>query len=182
MEKNLRVVSPPAWPEDKLFRYLDTVGDGNGTKNANGNYSVTSDDFKITPPAGERYAISRMIVEVEDTSGMQAEEYGNLGAALTNGIQVLVVDDGDTTILDLTDGEAIKTNAGWGSHCYDVALKSWGAGDELLLARWTFARTGSRLLLESGYSLLVRLNDDFTGLVGHYFFVNGIRYDKGTWN
>src|SRR4030067_28921 len=35
--------------EEMLFRYLDTVGDGSGTKTANGNYSVTPQNFLIKP-------------------------------------------------------------------------------------------------------------------------------------
>ncbi len=105
---------------------------------------------------------------------MQAEEYGNLGAALTNGITVRLQDSGGT-VLDLTDGLPVKTNAGWGQLCYDVDLKSWGAGNELLLVRWTFERAGQPLRLEGEDSgrLEVVLNDDFTGLLAHTFQVQG---------
>ena len=40
-----------------LFRFLDTVGDGTGAKNAIGNYSVAAEQFKIIAPANTRYAI-----------------------------------------------------------------------------------------------------------------------------
>lgn len=159
-------------------RYLDTNGIGTGTKNANGDYSTVSDIFYIQPPAGTQYEINRMIVEIEDTAGFQAEEYGNLGAALTNGITVRE-QNGDGTVIDLTDGIPIKTNAGWGALCYDVDLKTWGAGDEVLLVRWTFATAGNPLFLngDSLDRLEVILNDNFTGLVEHYFLVQGIEVD-----
>ncbi len=160
--------------EDALYRYLDTNGNGTGTKQATGNYATVSDIFYIQPPAAVDYFITRLVIGVEDTTGMQAEEYGNLGAALTNGITVRLQDSGGT-VLDLTDGLPVKTNAGWGQLCYDVDLKSWGAGNELLLVRWTFERAGQPLRLEGEDSgrLEVVLNDDFTGLLAHTFQVQG---------
>lgn len=151
-------------------RYLDTNGDGTGTKNANGNYSSAAETFYIDGPL----TITRMIVSVEDTGGMQAEEYGNLGTALTNGITIDIDSGGlDNELVDLTDGEPIKTNAGWGQLCYDVDLKSWGAGDDLLVVRWTFDKSGAPIKLGDDDRLEITLNDDFSGLIGHYFLVQG---------
>lgn len=152
-----------------LSRYLDTNGDGTGTKNANGNYSVTPEQFYIDGPC----TLTRMIVMIEDTAGMQAEEYGNLGVALTNGVTITIDRSGlDNNAVNLTDGLPIKTNAEWGRLCYDVDVKSWGAGDEVFLARWTFANA-EPIKLGDGDRLEVTLNDDFTGLIEHYFKVQG---------
>lgn len=159
-------------PDKQIFRFLDTNGDGSGTTNAIGDYSLGVEEFYIQPPAPDAYMISRMIVCIEDTASMRAERYGNLAAALTNGIQVFV-DDGTTEILDLVDNDPVKTNAGWGRHCYDADVKSWGAGDELLLVRWTFEKSGHPILLESAHRLVVSCNDDLTGLVAHNFQVQG---------
>lgn len=156
-----------------LSRYLDTNGNGTGTKNANGDYSGAVEEFYIEAQAGENLEIARMIVSVEDTGGMQAQEYGNLGSALTNGIEVKVLNEHDTVIMDLTDGIPIKTNAQWGIICYDVDVKSWGAGNSLLLVRWTFAKSGQLIYLEEGQKLVVYLNDDLDGLLFHYFMVQG---------
>lgn len=161
-------------PDRFIYRRLDAVGDGTGTKSAVGDYSLAAQDFKITAPSAHQYEISRMIVSVEDTAGFQAAEYGNLGAALTNGISVLVTDAADATIIDLTDGAPVKTNAQWSSLCYDADLKTWGSGNELLAVRWTFAKAGAPIRLKPGQSLVARLNDDFTGLVGHTFEVQGL--------
>lgn len=161
--------------EGLIVRALDTDGDGGGTKNANGDYSSAAEIFFIQPPSGVSYNIARMIISVEDTNGMQAEEYGNLGVALSNGIQVRVQDD-TGTVLDLTDALVVTANAHWGRLCYDVDIKTWGAGNEILIARWTFARFGvDGLLLRGSYNerLEVVLNDNLTGLIAHYFFVNG---------
>lgn len=157
-----------------LFRHLDTNGDGTGTIVANGNYSGAAEIFYIQPGAGEIYRLQRMIVSLEDTNGFSAQEYGNLGSALTNGITVRVQNDSGT-VYELTDGDPVKTNAKWGAFCYDVDLKTWGAGDEFLLVRWTFSRTGQpmRLVGDNNERLEVVLNDDFSGLVDQTFIVQG---------
>ena len=161
-----------------LSRYLDTNGDGTGTKDAIGNYSGAVEEFYIQPGATEVFHILRMIVSIEDTTGMQPEEYGNLGNALSNGVSVGYEVDGVEAV-DLTDGLPIKTNAQWGSLCYDVDVKNWGntPTDELVVVRWTFARSGTNIRL-SGFNatpdrLVVSLNDSLIGLVAHRFLVQG---------
>jgi hypothetical protein len=164
-----------------LYRYLDTSGTGIGAKNANLDFDAVPLNYKIAPPAGTIYRIARMIVTVEDTSGFQAQEYGNTGGALANGIQVRI-HNGSSTVLDLTDGIPITKNAEWGSTCYDVDLKTWGAGNEFLVARWTFTKAGEYLRLDGDASeeLQLVLTDDMTGLIGHYFFVQGYEESSAT--
>lgn len=158
-----------------ISQFLDTVGDGSGTINANGDYSSAAEEFLISPAAETdkriAYKIYRMVISAEDTNGMQAQEYGNLGAALTNGVTI-VHDDGSMTITNLTP-TPIKTNALWGSYCYDVDVKSWGSGNELLVVRWTFSKSGAPITLANNERLVVGLNDDFSGLISHGFMVQG---------
>ena len=157
-----------------ISRFLDTNGDGSGTKNANGDYSGTGlgEEIFWFDPESQYVDIARMIVTLEDTSGFQAQEYGNLGGALTNGIQARIQDD-TGTIVDLTDSETIKTNAGWTAFCYDADVKTWGAGNELLTVRWTFSKSGQFIKLHGDQRFEIVLNDDFSGLIGHYFLVQG---------
>jgi hypothetical protein len=158
-----------------ISRMLDTNGNGTGTKSALGNYTSAAEEFYIQPPEGEQYRLTRMIVSVADTPAMQAEEYGNLGAALTNGITVSV-HNSQGLLYDLTDPAfPVKTNAGWAYMCYDAQMLTWGAGDELLVARFTFLKSGAPVVLRSweGEKLVVTLNDNFTGLIAHSFLVQG---------
>ena len=159
-----------------LFRLLDTNGDGSGTTNAIGDYDPTAEIFYIQPPAGTVYRIARMIVHAEDGPSMTAEEYGNLGSALTNGIAVRVQDDSGT-IVSLTDDFLIKSNAHWAAMCFDADVKTWGVtpSNELLAVRWTFTKAGQYIRLDGDNNerLEVLLNDEFDGLVSHYFFVQG---------
>ena len=160
--------------EELIFRNMDTNGDGTGTKNANGNYG-TPDDFYFQSP----YAVElhRMIIPIGDTAGMTAEEYGNLGAALTNGWELKVKTAADVVKLDLTDGIPIKSNAEVGRVCFDVDLKDFGTTptNEILLARWTFTRCGSPLILDPLDKLVITFSDNLTGLLTHYFMVQGLR-------
>jgi hypothetical protein len=157
-----------------ISAFADTNGDGTGTKNAIGNYSGAQEIFYVQPPVGTVYRVHRMLISLEDTAGMQAQEYGNLGAALTNGVQIRV--QGDTgTLTDLTDGVPVKTNAHWGRMCYDVDVKSWGSGNELLCVRWTFAKSGAAIVLDGSRHerIEILLDDSFAGLLSQYFLIQG---------
>jgi hypothetical protein len=170
-----RITGQGFYGSNTLFsRFADTNGNGTGTKNANGDYSSSAEVFYLQPPAGVAYRVHRMIVSLEDTTGMTAQEYGNLAAALGNGVEIMVKDDSGT-VADLTDGIPVKTNAQWGRMCYDVDVKTWGQGDELLVARWTFAKSGAAIVLNGNHNgrIEVLLNDDLRGLISHYFLVQG---------
>ncbi len=164
-----------------LSRYLDTDGDGTGTKNAvGGTYTATPEEFYIQAQGGDRLSIARMIISIEDGSGVKPELYG-AGAALTVGITVKVLSSTGAVIMDLTDGVPIKTNALWGSLCYDVDSKSWGntPTDELVVVRWTFSKSGRPIILEDGQKLVVLLSDDMDHLINHYFLVQGFYENRG---
>jgi len=68
-------------------QYLSTDGDGTGTIEATGNYSVTKGYFSIQPPANQVYVITRMNVIIRDTS-ITAEKYGGIASGLTNGLRI----------------------------------------------------------------------------------------------
>jgi len=156
-----------------LSRYLDTAGNGTGTKNAVGNYAGAVEEFYIEPGAGECFNLTRLIVTIEDAGGGTAQEYGNIGAALTNGIEVIVENEDGTTIMDLTDGVPVKSNGDWARLCYDVNWLDKGSGNDYITVRWTFAKSGSDITLEEGQRLTVQLNDSLVGLITHYFLVQG---------
>ncbi|MEW8418209.1 MAG: hypothetical protein AB2669_21375 [Candidatus Thiodiazotropha endolucinida] len=109
-------------PQNRIYQYLDTNGDGTGTTNAIANYTGGT-EFLIAPGAAYTYGLYRMLVTIKDASGGSADEYGNLGSALTTGIKLAVIDSSDNELLDLTAGIPIKTNSEWGSCCYDLSKK-----------------------------------------------------------
>jgi hypothetical protein len=161
-----------------VSRFADTVGDGTGSKNANGNYATTAETFYLEAGANEVVNIARMLVTVEDSTGMDATKYGN-NITLTNGISVHCEGPDAVKMFDLTDPDVpIKTNAEWGMYCHDASLKTWGSGNDLLLVRWTFERSGTPVQLHPGDKLIITLNDNFTGLVAHRFLLQGMIYSK----
>ena len=156
--------------QDNFYRYLTSDGRYDGGKQATGDHTPAR--FYVGSP-GRVITINRLIVHISDAANPSSDEYGNLGAALTNGIAVNVKDVSGTVVLDLTDALPIKTNADWGRVCYDVQLTSFGAGNDFIQVRWTFAKSGRPLTLPPGYTFGVDLNDDFTGLDGHTFMAQG---------
>lgn len=163
---------------DILFgEYASTDGHGGGTTNWNGDYSSTAMSALVKPPTGTEFVVHRLIATFEDTTGMQAQEYGNLGAALTNGIAIKVYttagNAGKIETMDLTDGLPIKTNAHWSRISYDVDIKTWGAGNELLVCRYTFARHGKGIHLNADDEIAIEFNDDLRGLLSHHFLFQG---------
>ena len=156
---------------EPLFRFLDTAGNGTGTKDAIGDYS-SGQKFWIGPPAGKCYVLHRCIVQIRDTANPSADGYGNL-AALTNGIEPSVTINGTKT--DLSDGLTVKTNATWGRVCFDVKLDAFGSGNDFISVRWTFSKSGQPFILYGDDSdrFDMLLQDNLTGLVGHTFQVQG---------
>jgi len=151
-------------------RYLDTNGDGTGTKTANGNYAAAAEEFYIQPAEWQTLSLARLIVYAEDTGGMDNGSYGN-GITLTNGIRVILTKDGVDT--DLDGGLAIKSNGQWKRLCYDEHIDSAGSGNDSMAVRWTFTKAGQELKISGSDKLRVILNDDFTGLIDHTFLVQG---------
>jgi len=157
--------------QKEVYRMLDTAGDGTGTTNASGDYSATVTDFYITDPNTPFY-IHRMLIQVEDAGAFATSGYGAL-AGLSTGIDVLQLDPSGNIQVSYTDSHLIKSNNDWARKCYDVKLENWATGNGAIHVRWTFARSGEPIRIAKDYSFVVRLNDNFTGLVTHYFMVEG---------
>ncbi len=160
-----------------LFQYLDKDGDGTGTKQATEDYSDSGlglTKFFIKPPANQIYVIERMIIYIQDAIVWQADHYGKLGTALTNGISVLIRSN-KAAPYDLTAGIPITTNGGWKRVCHDAPPSGFGAGDDNISVRWTFRHSGRPIVLRGsrGEQLDADLNDDLSGLSEHTFHCQG---------
>ena len=164
--------------ETTFYRYMDTIGDGSGNKNFNGDYSLAAEQAILKPPVGMVMECERMLVSLHASKGMTVQIYGS-DVALTNGIQIKTADDiGD--LKNITDSVPIKKNADWGALCYDVDFKTWGTGNEELLVRFTFSKAGKPIRLDGnrGEKLIVGLFDDHSGSIEHKFQVQGIEYKR----
>jgi hypothetical protein len=161
-------------PDPHLYRYLDTNGNGTGTKNATGNYSGGATDFYIQPPAGKVFLIESILFFIEDTGTLDSGGYG-AATALTNGLLVRVTSSADVVETDLLDGVPIKSNGDFGAHMWNLEPFSFGTGNDFIHARWNFEESsGSPIYLHDQEKLKVTLEDNFSGLVSHRFMVQGI--------
>ncbi len=158
-----------------IFSKYATFG---GEAQVRADYSSSPADFIIECP--EPYSsleVFRVIVFLEDIKPLMLDNYGSsIAGGLTNGITVLVAGD-PGTIVDLTDGHPIKTNADWGKVAYDMNMKDWfPSGNQIMVARWTFAKAGEPLILHRPHNdkLVFRVNDDMSTLIQHTFLVQGV--------
>lgn len=166
--------TPPAYSAPTLqqststpfWRFLDTVGDGTGTKKATGTY--TSTQFYLQPPAGAVFDVSRLVVSVEDAAVITNSLYG--GVTITNGVVIRRVSG--STVITLTDGITIANNLSWRRYC--AVTQTTGQAINQLQAVCDFA-VPVRLSGDKSERLEVLLQDDFSGLDGHYFVAEGYR-------
>jgi hypothetical protein len=165
--------------KEPIFRHLTDDGlAGDGTNFlANVNGSVTPVPFWYGPASTERTAVHRLIVEIEDNATITADNYGGV-SALTNGITVKVIQGNESTgvvVTDLLDGDPIKNHVNWAAHCYDVTEHTYGSGNNFVVVRWTFAKSGRPLILDGRINekLVVTVNDDLSTLVDHQFQIQG---------
>ena len=160
---------------DNFFRYADLTGDGTGATDAAVNGAITPQVFKLQPRTGEKaLLVHRLIINVIDFGTFDSGSYGN-AISLTNGVDIKVHNASDDAVLvDLLDGNPIITNVDWGGVCYDIALSTFGTGNERLGARWTFEKSGAPLRITETMYLAVTINDDMTGLIKQTFMFQGM--------
>jgi len=148
----------------RVRRFLDTTGDGTGTKNAGVNGSSTPVIHRIRPAAGETIYLSDLFVSFTAAAQLVADGYGDL-AALTNGIKVEVVSvnsAGDVTVEeDLLDGLTIKSHDHWGRY-----LGENSGGHPLIIRGVSDVPDGYR-------ELRVTIQDDLSTMDEHYFLARG---------
>jgi hypothetical protein len=156
-----------------LFRYLDTNGDGSGTKNAVGDYSSVDTPFFIaSSDAHGTFVINRMMIYVEDSGGSPSlATYGGL-TALSDGMLVRIIRR-NGSVYDLLGGLTIKRNSDWQRTCYDVDIATFPAGNNYVHARWTFSRSGWPVVLQPLDKLEVVARDNMSAYVEHYFLIQG---------
>lgn len=152
-----------------VFRYLDTVGDGSGLKNAVQDYSSTPGRFLIKPAENEIYLLHHLIINLEVVATIDNSGFGRFTAPLTNGISVRLRDKDDNIIVDLTDGVPMQTTFDIGKYATDAVIHNFGEANDLWVVKWDLTDSGQPLIVdgrpEYGHSLNVELADDFSSEV-----------------
>lgn len=162
-------------PGTPFSQFLSTGGDGTGQTNANGDYSTEAAEFLIRP--NERTGILyvwRILITVRDGAPFNASGYGGIGAGLNNGVSLLWQRRGEL-VNDFMDGVPVKANADYARQMCNLQISSFGAGDDYLAAICQMSGFGKPVTLDpsKGDTLGITFTDDLSGLVQHYFLVQG---------
>jgi hypothetical protein len=152
-----------------MSRFLDVVGDGTGSTEANVDGSITPVDFHYFVPDGHTLLIYRLIVWIKDTGSLDADNYGN-GLQLTNGILGGKTDAlGNFLVRPSTLQTPVKTNGDWAAFSFNINYLDAGNTDNVMVARYTYTEDGAPLMFEENTAYTIRIGDDLTPLTGHRF-------------
>ncbi len=156
------IVEPAGEVAVALAAYLRTSG---ASESGAADFSSSAGTFFVAPDEGEIYRIDSLVVQMRAPSGQTCDpgKYGHL-TALTAGVLLRVWDEDDGLLLDITDGQSIKTNDDW------AMLGETVLGARALTCRIRFPVP---LRLEFGERLEVTLQENLSTLERHVFFALG---------
>ena len=150
--------------------FLTESGNGTGTRNFNNNYSVTAKD--IYYQAVTTFQLYSMQFSLTDAGQFAYDGYAS-NVALTNGVKFFFKAAGMAEV-PLFNGVAVKTNADYEAMCSQYDTTSWGGSAQTAVVHIHFLeQCGCPLTLKTGDRIIIRLNDNFTGITTHVFAVGG---------
>jgi len=155
---------------DILFRYLDSVGNGSGTKDM----GTTVDEYFIKPPAGFIYVIDKLRIAVVDNAVLVPSGFGGAAALVTGCLMKLQAAGSEIVdILDLLDGTPLK-NHGELSALGILEIQD-GAASCFVQCEVDYARDGAPLRLDGDRDerIMFKVQDDLSGYVSVYVSVTG---------
>ena len=150
-------------------RFAHDSRDVFSTVNANGNYSGAPVAFILRPFEFELFEVNALAVHIQDTGRFDNTKYGT-DIDLANGISVVGIKNGVET--DLTVQKKIFTNTDWKIYSRKMKKSTYGAGDDAMFFLYEIEEAlGEPFILDgsNGDRIEIRLNDDLTGLNGHFF-------------
>lgn len=155
--------------------FCSTTGNSTGTFNAIGNYSGAATDFYVESVS--RYEVHSLLVNVTSGANFHQSDYGSLAApTIANGVKLFVKPLGAAEI-PLLSGYAVKTNSDWTLLTRDTILTSFAGTSQTLVANFNITEDyGKPIMLELGDRFIIRLQDNFTGLINNTFGLRGILF------
>ncbi len=164
----------PPLPLGRPFRFFLTAsGDGLGANNHNGNYTVPTDFFYIST---SRFDIHSIVIMVSDAASFGQTDYGAIASGLLNGVTFWVNIPGTGDVRLLTP-DPIKFNYDWYTVTEHASITTFsGSAQTLVISFEIMNDFGIPLTLFTGWKFIVRLNDNFTGLLRHTFHLRGTKY------
>ncbi len=91
-----------------LFRFLDSVGNGTGSKTMVANFAGAATSYKVLVPAGKIYVLTQFVIHISGTGTYSAVNFGGI-SGLTNGVLLNIKMNGN--IGPLVDNVPIKDNS-----------------------------------------------------------------------
>jgi hypothetical protein len=179
-EGELNVVVHPHPPRDEQIvarPYRERFADSTPSTSMAVDGSTTPVEFFVSPSANFDSYVKTLSFQIGDAGGLRLDHFGGLGAALGTGVELLYVtqDIGEATIHD-----GIKTNLefirlgldtfpiGDTTNAFQAETQGGGSEDSYLptidLARLFGLQYGIRLRKGSNDKIIVRINDNLTGL------------------
>ena len=161
--------------------FLGDAGLNSGSISPIGDFSVTPDDFFYEIPSGKTFLLKTLVIYIEDgNNSFQSGDYGGI-SALTNGIDILISIDGvESSILA---GVFIKKNTDFSKHGSPLVPLTFGTGNESGMSKVNIVELAGVMIPLNGDNttpdrIIVRVNDDFSGLIDHSFKVLGPLIDN----
>ena len=156
-----------------FLQALSTNGDETGVTNMVGNYSATPTNFFAAPPAGTRYKVYELKILIAANGALNMIDYGQIGGGLTNGITIQFNVNG----VLYSGGVKVFQNWGWAG-ITNINVTTFAGTRQTLEAKVNFPEEyGYHLMLDGdqGDFYQLRLNDDFSTLIGHQAWIRGTR-------
>ena len=161
--------------------FLGDAGLNSGSISPIGDFSVTPDDFFYEIPSGKTFLLKTLVIYIEDgNNSFQSGDYGGI-SALTNGIDILISIDGvESSILA---GVFIKKNTDFSKHGSPLVPLTFGTGNESGMSKVNIVELAGVMIPLNGDNatpdrIIVRVSDDFSGLIDHSFKVLGPLIDN----
>jgi hypothetical protein len=157
----------------ELYYKLFKTAAGSPEMNVDGSTPV---NFTVTGVSTGPVIIERINFSMTDIA-MSYGDFGGLGDALTNGLEIKVFDGGNNELLDFTDGINIKANEDFTllAGVDAAAITELGQGEDFLPVRWTIGKSGAPLILNTTDYIRIKVQDDISGLLVFRAMAQGVK-------
>lgn len=153
-------------------KFLTASFDGLGNYNLNGNYAVpTSFGYTADTP----YQLHSLLIAITDNTSFNALDYGAITDGLVNGVSLWFRAAGQTPV-PLVFSNPVKRNYEWLSHVAGTSLTTFAGNTQTLTVPLDIVSDyGVPLVMLTGDSFYVTLNDNFTSLIAQTFGIRGTK-------
>lgn len=153
------------------FQFLSTNGDGTGTIQMTGNYSVTPGVFFAQAPAGYTFVITHIHFIIGSSTNMNVEDYASIAGGLLNGM--LWTYKKSDVVYNAFGDYMLKRNGDY-SAISSTSLTNYAGTGQILTCEFDFPKTFTESLKLTGNdNFTITANDDLTTLLSHACALHG---------